>query len=71
MEFCAGLVRSADKMAKRYGAGVGYDGKGYRYGEWRPEMRVGDLLEMMEMPEEGRVHFRGMLERNGGVRGDE
>lgn len=70
--FCVGLVRLAGAMAARYGVGAsrgqqqqqpggdddGYKGEGYRFRWGHDCISVFDLLEMMEIGEEGTEYFR-------------
>lgn len=57
-------MRLAERNAREFEVGEGYGGEGYKWREWNREVSVGDLLEGMEMEEEGRVWFRGMVQRN-------
>ena len=64
--FVVGLIRLAEYNSRVSGVGkMGedgkwekYDGEGYRWKELDESVDVEDLMEMMDLPQEGRNHFR-------------
>ena len=70
VSFCVGLVRLAELRGREVGVGKDgevFGGEGYRYTERSEEISFWDLLEEMEIEEEGRVWFQ--RKAGGGLQG--